>query len=204
MPALTRLDVREWPGYNQAVRRYLSWLILLSLILGGGVGWWRYYEWREHRFDSLILGAARRYGVEPALVKAVVWRESGFDPLARGSKHEIGLMQLRAAAAREWAQAERIKSFSSGQLLDPATNTLAGAWYLGKLLKRYQQTDDPLAYALADYNAGRGNVLRWNKGEAETNAIVFLARVDFPGTRKYVNEVARRCRKYQPELKQAE
>ena len=38
----------------------------------------------------------------------------------------------------------------------PGSNTLAGAWYLAKLLRRYPHADDPLSYALADYNAGRG------------------------------------------------
>ena len=40
----------------------------------------------------------------------------------------------------------------------PAKNTLAGTWYLRKLLGRYQQTDNAMAYALADYNAGRTHV----------------------------------------------
>lgn len=171
-------------------------LILVVLLLGGLLGWWRYLEWREHRFDALILEASRRYGVEPELVKAVVWCESRFNPDARGRAGELGLMQIRGAAAGEWAAAERINPFSHEQLIDPATNTLAGAWYLAKLLKRYRQVGDPVPYALADYNAGRSNVLRWNKGPAATNATDFLARLDFPGTRRYVNEVTRRREKY--------
>ncbi len=43
----------------------------LLLPLLGGLGYWRYYQWREHRFDAVIVAAARRYGVDPALVKAV-------------------------------------------------------------------------------------------------------------------------------------
>jgi len=41
--------------------------------------------------------------VEPALIKAVAWRESKFDTHARGRAGEIGLMQLREEAAQEWA-----------------------------------------------------------------------------------------------------
>ena len=131
-----------------------------------------------------------------ALVKAVVWRESWFNASARGRKNEFGLMQIRAEAAGEWARAEQLTRFAPEQLFDPATNTLAGAWYLGKLLKRYQKTDNPLPYALADYNAGRSHVLRWNKDAASTNNAVFIEQMDFPSTRKYVKTVMRRYEYY--------
>ncbi len=149
----------------------------------------------------MILAAARRYEVEPALIKAVVWRESRFDPHARGRAGEIGLMQIREAAAMDWAGAEHITPFGHEQLMSPLTNTLAGAWYLRKLLKRYAQTDNPMAYALADYNAGRNNVLRWNKDAAATNSVAFLEQIGFPGTRKYVKSVLGRYEYYRPDFK---
>jgi soluble lytic murein transglycosylase len=186
------------------VRRYRPWWVVAFLILSGIVDYWRYRQWRDHLFDPLILAAARRYGVEPALVKAVVWRESWFNPRARGKTGEFGLMQIREAAASEWAQAERLKSFVPGQLLDPATNTLAGTWYLRKMLARYQKTDSPIPYALADYNAGRSNVLRWNKGAADTNAVAFIRQIDFPGTRKYVRSVIQRYREYRTRFPKTE
>ena len=115
-------------------------MLLLAL---GVIAWWGWDYRRERRFDSCILAAARRYQVDPALVKAVVWRESRFDPDARGRAGELGLMQIRAAAAEEWAAAEHIAGFEHRACLDPATNTLAGAWYLKKLLLRYKDTDNP-------------------------------------------------------------
>ena len=179
------------------IRRWL-WLIPLFLLLSGILGCYRYYRWREHRFDAAILAAGQRYGVEPALVKAVIWRESWFSPQARGRAEEIGLMQIRNVAAQEWAQAEKLTRFDFEHMSDARTNTLAGTWYLGRLLRRYQKTDSPIPYALADYNAGRSNVLRWNKGIAETNAVAFLNQMDFPGTRKYVLSVIQRYRHYRP------
>ena len=175
-------------------RRLLTFLLLIICL--GTIGAWRYYRWRDHRFDVVIVGAAQRYGVEPALVKAVVWRESWFNPSVRGRKNEIGLMQIREEAASEWARAEKLTRFAPEQLFDPATNTLAGAWYLGKLLNRYQRTDNPLPYALADYNAGRSHVLRWNKAAASTNNTLFIEQMDFPSTRKYVKTVMRRYEYY--------
>ena len=175
-------------------------LVLVFLVFAGLVGCWRYCQWREHRFDAVILAAATHYGVEPALVKAVVWRESWFNPNARGSRQEFGLMQIREAAAGEWARTEKIRGFAPEQLLDPATNTLAGAWYLARLLRRYQKTDSPIPYALADYNAGRGNVLRWTKATAATNSAAFIEQMDFPGTRKYIRSVVSRYDHYRPRV----
>ena len=176
-------------------------IAVLAAVAALGVAAWCFYcHWREHSQDAVILAAARRYGVEPALVKAVVWRESWFNPAARGGHGEFGLMQIRAEAAGEWAAAERVKIFQPEQLLDPVTNTLAGAFYLAKLLKRYPQSDNPLPYALADYNAGRGRVLRWNQGAAATNSAAFLEQMDFPGTKKYIQAVMRRRIHYLPEF----
>lgn len=172
------------------------WLILF--LLGGPAAWWWWQGRLERSQDGPIRAAARRYGVEPALVKAVVWRESRFYPQARGRAEEIGLMQLREEAAREWADAEHLQGFECGLCFDPGTNTLAGTWYLRKLLRRYAQTDNPVAYALADYNAGRGNVLKWKRGVATTNSTAFIEQIGFPGTREYVKSVMRRYAHYRP------
>ncbi|MCX7723461.1 MAG: lytic transglycosylase domain-containing protein [Verrucomicrobiae bacterium] len=158
----------------------------------------RWLVWREHSQDPVILAAAARYGVEPALVKAVVWRESKFNPRARGRAGEIGLMQVGELAAREWAEAERIPFFVHSQLFDPAKNTLAGTWYLRKLLDRYADTDNPLPYALADYNAGRANVLKWAQGAAATNSALFIDQIGFPSTKRYVKSVIARFEHYKP------
>lgn len=150
--------------------------------------WWL-GEQRERRMDPHIIRAAKAYGLDPALVKAVVWRESRFRENARGKVGELGLMQVGKLAGQEWAEAERVSGHRHLDLLDPARNTRAGAWYLAKLMKRYVRTDRPEAYALADYNAGRANVLRWLQGGASTNSEAFLATMDFPGTRDYVRAI---------------
>jgi soluble lytic murein transglycosylase len=164
---------------------------ILFLVAGLMVYLWR-EEQREKRFVPQIEAAAKRYQVDPLLVKAVVWRESRFNPDVRGRAGELGLMQIQEVAAQEWADAERLSSYQHEHCLDPATNTLAATFYLGKLLKRYAHTDDPVPYALADYNAGRGNVLKWNGGVAATNSTAFLGQIGFPQTRAYVKSVMRR------------
>lgn len=168
----------------------------LAALAADAAAWWA-WRWRvEHRFDSQFRAAAARYGVPPSLVKAVAWRESRFDPDARGSKGELGLMQIMEAAALEWAAADRAQTFEYQHVLDPATNTLAGAFYLGRLLRRYRTTDNPVCYALADYNAGRGNVIRWMHGPGATNSGRFLAQITYPSTRSYVESVIQRGARY--------
>lgn len=153
---------------------------------------WAMWELREvNRFNPQINAAARRYHVDPALVKAVVWRESKFRPGVRGSKGELGLMQVLEPAAREWAEDEGIKAFRFETCLDPGTNILAGTYYLSKLLKRYPRADSPVPYALADYNAGRGNVLRWVSSSSATDSRAFIRDIGFPGTKAYVKSILR-------------
>jgi soluble lytic murein transglycosylase len=184
------------------IRKYKWWLFGLIALGAALTVMERRRTWQEHSQDRHILAAARRYEVDPALVKAVVWRESRFNPNARGSKGEIGLMQIMKGTAEDWAKAERLPFFRHAQLLDPAMNTRAGAWYLNRLLRRYAQTDNPVLYALADYNAGRSHVLRWNQGAAATNSALFLAQMDFPGTKDYVQAVSQRHARYRKEFLQ--
>ena len=158
-------------------------------------------RWRrahlESSQDGNILAASQKYGIDPAIVKAVIWRESRFNPDAHGSKGEIGLMQIMESTGRDWAGAQRVAAFSDSTLRDPVKNIDCGAWYLSKCLRRYPATDDPLPYALADYNAGRGNVLKWMKGDASTNSAVFIEEIGFPSTRHYVRSVMERRLNYE-------
>jgi soluble lytic murein transglycosylase len=180
------------------VKRPQFFLIFVLLLLGGvAVHFWLEAK-REHRYDAQIRSAAERYQVDPALVKAVVWRESRFDANVRGTKGEIGLMQIQETAAQEWADSQRITNFVHDQCLDPTTNTLAGTFYLGKLLRRYRNTDNAVPYALADYNAGRTCVLKWNTNSASTNSAAFIEQIGFPGTKAYVKVVMRRFEHYRP------
>ncbi len=174
-------------------RLFLALAVLMVLAILAG-------QWRRAHLESSqdrnILASARKHGVDPALIKAVIWRESRFHPDARGSKGETGLMQIMENTGLEWAGAQRRTLDAPSDLLDPARNIECGTWYLRKLLGRYQQTDDPVPYALADYNAGRGNVLKWLKESATTNSADFLGRIGFPSTSNYVRSVMARRSQY--------
>lgn len=100
------------------------------------------------RIDVLILEFARRYDVEPALVKAVIHAESRFDPKARSHRGAVGLMQLMPRTAR---------MYGVRHLTDPRENIRAGVQHLKKLLRRHHD----LEHAIAAYNAGSPTVKRY-------------------------------------------
>ena len=194
MAALDRKKIYRYNRHVKFKRRWVLWfaILLLAAIVAN---YWRQRH-LESSQDQPILAAARRYGVHPALIKAVVWRESRFDPDARGSKGEIGLMQIMEPTGREWAETEHVTLLFHQQLSDPELNTRCGTWLLRKLLRRYEQTDNATVYALADYNAGRTHVLRWAKGAAATNSAEFLQQMTYPGTREYVKSVTKKFAHY--------
>jgi soluble lytic murein transglycosylase len=108
-------------------------------------------------------------------------------------------MQVGEAAAKDWAQAEKIETFTPTDLFDPKTNLDVGTWYFRKALERWKQKDDPVPFALAEYNAGKVRVDRWiassKRGDA-TTAEDLIGAIDFPTTRKYVVDIMARRRFY--------
>jgi len=161
-----------------------------------------FYEWmspaRFHQYDRLIRSVALENHLDPMLVKAVVWRESRFDPKKRGSHGERGLMQVTERAANEWARENKIAGFNADQLFDPKTNLKAGSWYLHRAMEHWTHQSDPIPFGLAEYNAGASRVQRWSGGNglAEISEHQFLQKIDFPATRRYVESIIGRYNFY--------
>jgi soluble lytic murein transglycosylase len=149
---------------------------------------------RYREYDQLITQVARKHGVDPMLVKSVVWRESRFFPTKRGDAGERGLMQVGEAAARDWASAHKIEVFVYADLFDAKTNLEAGAWYLSRALERWKDRDDPVPFALAEYNAGRSRLEKWAEKAVTADAMLRDAAAD--STRHYVEGIVRRLRIY--------
>jgi len=184
----------------ELIKRHKWWLFGI-ILLGGLIGFVEHWNRsREHRHDEAIFAAAAKYAVDPALVKAVVWQESRFDAGANGRSGEIGLMQIMKATAEDWAGFEGNKTFRPSQLYDPLENVQCGAWYLKRLLRRYRDTDAPMVYALAAYNAGPTTITKWTSGAGATNSAEFFKQMDYPGTRKYIRSVIKRYHYYQQQF----
>lgn len=124
-----------------------------------------------NHWDPEISAAARRVGLDPALVRAVVASESAFDPRALSHKGAQGLMQLMPDTARE---------LGIEDVWDPRENLDGGTRHLARLVAKY----DDLNLALAAYNAGEGAV--------EQHGGV----PPFPETRRYVRRVIGLYRTY--------
>lgn len=150
---------------------------------------------RYDQFDADIAGVAARNGIDPLLVKAVVWQESRFRPEMLGGHGERGLMQVTEPAAQDWVEANGIETFVPEDLLDPKTNLEVGTWYLAQALRHWSSQQDPLPFALGEYNAGRSRVKRWSGG-AQMSAKELSAAMDIASTRAYVAAVRKRYEYY--------
>jgi len=103
---------------------------------------------RSRRYHSIVLKAASHYMVDPALVKAIIMAESGYDPQAVSSEGASGLMQLMPRTA---------EALGVEDAFDPEHNVNAGVRYFKYLLEEF---NDDIELALAAYNAGSRTVKR--------------------------------------------
>jgi soluble lytic murein transglycosylase len=207
--AFAALARRGWWKVAVALGAVLALLLVLWFWRGDGVYWWQ--ENRPgsafRQYDGLIEEAARRHGVDPHLLKALVWQESRFATRATGGAGERGLMQVTEIAAEDWVRGEQIETFVPTDLFDPHTNLEVGTWYLARALRRYAAEPDPVPLALAEFNAGASRVNRWlaereaaatGETEAPTGAAeAFVEAIDFPTTREYIRRIEARRDFYQ-------
>jgi soluble lytic murein transglycosylase len=161
----------------------LFWLVAVVAILAGAFayvnetrpGWYERIRY-PLRYSEYVRVHAREHGLDPALLAAVIYQESKFNPSAKSSSGAIGLMQLTPSTAHGIAVRTHGDAFSTADLYDPEINIRYGAWYLHDLFAKYHSEK----LVLAAYNAGQGNVDRW---EAEGKPI------QFSETRAYVSRV---------------
>jgi soluble lytic murein transglycosylase len=146
------------------------------------------------RHDDIIRQQARDKQLDPALIAAVIYRESKFrDQTSKaGAK---GLMQILPGTAEFVARKSGGTEYVEADLRDPQINISYGAWYLRYLLDRY---DDNEVAAIAAYNAGHTRVDRWG-GKGLT-----LDDIRFPETAEYTRDVLEKrgeyARRYGSEL----
>lgn len=129
-------------------------------------------DWRGTRlhlteFAYSISRNAHKYGVDPALVRAVIHAESNFNPLARSRKGAAGLMQLMPGTASDMGVSD---------VNNAAQNIEGGVKYLAWLLKRF---NGDITKATAAYNAGPGAVEKYRgvPPYKETKTYVFRVNI---------------------------
>ncbi len=116
-------------------------------------------------FGEEIAQAARQFGVDPALVRAVIHAESGFNPRARSNKGAKGLMQLMPATAAMLGVTDA---------LQPSDNIRGGTRYLAEQLTRF---NNDIGLVAAAYNAGPGAVQKYAGIPPYAETQVYVQRV---------------------------
>lgn len=166
-------------------RRVLVWTGVGVALIGSVLIFYLSYRQMEADVEALVEVAARRHGLDPRLVAAVVEAESKGRPRAVSRAQAYGLMQLRVATASEIAG----RPVSVEELFDPRTNLDLGCRYLKRLVNDYA---GDVRLALIAYNAGPGNLERWLRAESDPERI--LSEHAFGETRHYVRKVLRLAR----------
>lgn len=138
---------------------------------------WRGTRLHTTEFTYSISRNAQKYGVDPALVRAVIHAESNFNPMARSRKGAMGLMQLMPGTARDMG----VEDSSNA-----AQNIEGGVKYLAWLLKRF---NGDITLATAAYNAGPGAVERHGGVPPFEETQTYVFRVNILHQR-YKNELA--------------
>jgi len=146
------------------------------------------------RHEDVIRQQARDKNLDPALIAAVIYRESKFRDVTSDAGAK-GMMQLLPDTARFIAFKTGGTDFELRDLANPQVNIAYGSWYLRYLIDLY---DGNKTAAIAAYNAGHQNVDRWGGKTLE------LSDIRFPETADYTRDVLEKrddyAREYKSEL----
>ncbi len=125
-------------------------------------------------------------GVEPELVLSVIRQESRFQSDAKSPASARGLMQFMSGTALALAAELGMQAPSPEDLYRPEVSVRLGAYYLRKLLNRFDGSPEK---ALAAYNGGPDNVVRWNAKLELSTPELFVANIGYRETKLYVLRV---------------
>jgi len=141
------------------------------------------------KYMSEIEEFSQKYGIKKELVTAMISTESKFQKNAVSHKNAKGLMQLKEETAK-WCMEKYNIEGNSKNLYLPRLNIEIGCAYMHYLLDRF---DGNIPLALAAYNAGEGNVLKWIKHQGEKKENL---DIPFKETKNYVKLVENREKIY--------
>jgi soluble lytic murein transglycosylase len=136
---------------------------------------------------AVIREQAAEKHLDPALIAAVIYAESKFEPRT-SSAGALGLMQLLPATAEYIAHLSGGVRFTTSDLATPKINVAYGSWYLRYLLDHYEGNE---LDAVAAYNGGLTNVDTWVAEAKQQGRSLSAAEIPFPQTRAYVERVMR-------------
>jgi soluble lytic murein transglycosylase len=182
-------------GLALAVLALLAGVALWVTVGSGGVsapGWYARTVY-PLEYESAVRASARHNGLDPALVAAVIYVESRFDPRARSPHGAVGLMQVLPETAAQIARETGGVAFVPADLEDPAVNIRYGCYFLRSVLDQF---GGDVVAAVAAYNAGAGAVGEWVAAARAGGHALRVADIPYPETRAYVRSVLEARRIY--------
>lgn len=175
----------------------LSMVAILSLIhqTGDAIDEELYFPEDKDNPDQLeyadyVASASKEFGVDEAIIYAIIYCESKFDPEVVSSVGARGLMQIMPATFEE-IQEELGEKYDVDALFEPQINIRYGTYYLSKMYERFGDWE----IAFAAYNAGPTTVSKWLKNEAYCQDGK-LIHIPYAETDKYVTKVTGMVEKY--------
>jgi soluble lytic murein transglycosylase len=141
---------------------------------------------------GVIREQAAEKHLDPALIAAVIYAETKFDPRPSPAGAQ-GLMQILPATAYFIAHLSGGSRFTAGDLATPRINVAYGSYYLRYLLNHYNGNE---MLAVAAYNGGLANVDSWLAKANAAGTPLTVGEIPFPETRAYVQRVLEAQRAY--------
>lgn len=177
-------------------RRRFALLALVLVVFGALAGGlygvhqampaWYARLWYPLDHEAVIVREAQRNNIDPALVAAVIYTESGFVPDSRSSQGAVGLMQMLPGTAEFVATLPQRPSPPPDAITKPEANIAYGVRYLRYLIDRHGSV--PLA--LAAYNGGEANVAEWERAAIARGGTLRIPEdIPFTETRGFVTRV---------------
>ncbi len=177
--------------HSSGVRRRVVTLLILAVLAAGGVALVPLVQRAIQHFElplqyaSIIRRQAAEKHLDPALIAAVIYAETRFNPRTSPTGAE-GLMQIEPATARFLAHRSGGIGFTLSDLGTPQVNIAYGSYYLRYLMNEYRGSK---VLALAAYNGGDTNVNVWLQRVQARHKRFTIADIPIPQTRGYVAEV---------------
>ncbi len=137
------------------------------------------------KYEAAIKKYSARNGLDPYLVMGLILQESSFVPNARSAVGATGLMQLMPPTAKELARRLHVP-FAQARLENPEVNVELGTAHLKTLVNMFGGS---ALLAVASYNAGQGNVLKWKRAAPTRSMDELIESIPYAETRNYVKRV---------------
>lgn len=143
------------------------------------------------QYIDLVEENAAQFGMDEALLYALIKTESGFDKDAVSSVGAKGLTQITPDTF-SWLQTKTGENYEEVALFEPEISVYYGAYFLDMLLEEFGNTET----ALAAYHAGRGKVNEWLADPRISPDGVVLESIPYEDTAGYVKRIMKNTEKY--------